>query len=99
MKITTYPQPETKSCPFCSETIQAAAIKCRFCGEFLNSPKAKALQGNSQADYCPSEEEPNDNKILFACSPSLLGILPQIFKTLILLSLVALIIKLPAENF
>ncbi len=98
MKITTYPQCETKSCPFCAETIQAAAIKCRFCGEFLNSPKAKALQGNSQADSCPPEEQPRDNKILFACSPSLLGIIPQIFKALILLSLAALIIKLPMEN-
>lgn len=34
--------PETKQCPFCAETIQREAVKCRFCGEFLDGSRTAA---------------------------------------------------------
>jgi len=90
---------QTKSCPFCAETIQAAAVKCRFCGEFLNTEKARALEAGPERDSELSEEEETDDSILFAGRPSLWGMAPAVVKASIFIVIAGLLIKLPLERF
>jgi len=89
---------QTKACPFCAETIQAAAVKCRFCGEFLNTEKARALEAGPEPDSELSDEEMDDS-ILFAGRPSLWGMAPAVVKASIVIVIAWLLIKLPLEGY
>jgi membrane protein YdbS with pleckstrin-like domain len=60
----------TKQCPFCAETILAAAVKCRHCGEFLNTERAKAYMADVPGDPNVSEST-KPGQVLFAGQPTL----------------------------
>jgi hypothetical protein len=95
MEITTYNPPQTKQCPFCAETIQAAAVKCRFCNEFLNSNKARALQAD-QTD--PDSAQRTADDILFVGKPSLWAMTGSVIRGLLFLALAAFLIVYPLED-
>ena len=90
---------QTKPCPFCAETIQAAAVKCRFCGEFLNTEKAKTLQAGPDADPESIEQDEEDDGVLFAGRPSLWGMASAIVKGVVVLAIAWLLMRLPLEGY
>jgi len=89
---------QTRQCPFCAETIQAQAIKCRFCDEFLNSGRARALEASSGSNTQSSEAEKTNDNILFEGRPSLWAMAGAVVKGLFFLVVAGLLVKLPLEN-
>ncbi len=66
----------TKPCPYCAETIRYAAVKCRFCGEFLSGDRkgeAKAAP-EGQPDEPQQGEEGQGSSVLWAGRPSVFAL-------------------------
>jgi len=101
METITFNPPQTKQCPFCAETIQARAIKCRFCGEFLNTNRAKALQANHTSDSQPAAKPADDKKTdstLFEGRPSLWAMAGSAVRGLFFLGFAVFLMLYPLEE-
>jgi membrane protein YdbS with pleckstrin-like domain len=87
-----------KRCIFCAELIHADAVKCRVCGEFLNTEKAKRLQEAAERKAQGLEEPKQDDGVLFSGRPSLFGLAGTAIKAALMLAAAVFIFKYPVEN-
>ncbi len=89
---------QTRQCPFCAETILVAAVKCRYCGEFLNTNRAQNLirQATAGVPAGDQESEPQEQDgaedVLFAGEPSLWAMAGAVVKGGLVLALAIVIV-------
>jgi uncharacterized membrane protein YdbT with pleckstrin-like domain len=99
MQITSLRPQQTKNCPFCAEPIRPEAVKCRFCGEYLNTDLAQAAQAINTAPVSEqqTEQQQTQDSSLYIGRPSLWAMAPDVVKALCITALAYGFIKYPLE--
>ena len=90
---------KTKKCSFCAETILAAAVKCRFCSEFLYPDGHPALENLPVDDEFDEDEDEEDDDILFRVRPSIFACIGLFFKTVFFFALSVALYYVPVEQY
>ena len=87
---------QTKSCPFCAETIQAPAVKCRFCGEFIYGDRQGTAPVPAAAKAQPAEDR---QPISFKARPSLWALAGTVLKAGFFFAIALLLIFYPVADY
>ena len=104
----THSRRRTKRCPFCAEPIRFEAIKCRFCGEFLQGDRRSATaRMNSDWEEAPYETEEDeeqdeteeDDECLFSGRPSMFALFGSVVATAALVALCCFVWLNPLAHF
>ncbi len=92
-------KPNTKPCSFCGEKIQAVAIKCRFCGEWLENP-AKRVAEPAESVQPKGNDSGKGQGNIYESSPSYFAMIGPIMAALflIILSTVIIFVKVQSQQ-
>jgi len=92
----------SKKCPFCGEKINAEAIKCRFCREFLEDKDGLPVSNHAKKKLPPRTEEVQDTESdtpdSIVAVPSLWGIAGSLLSGLIFFVIGLIFLLCPAGD-